>query len=508
MEAAARSRPASAASAAPPAARASAGLPRTASALGRLQSPSLRRALSSIVQRGDGASEARTVLPGVDLLGLSLHLPYASDSDDDADAAAAGSPEQGLPVLQTPRGVSLKDALLQAGGVPWSLAGSASGSPATPTFLLAAAEAFASGGRSLPPLRPASGAAEGPSAWQAFTAGLARSPPSSPLGRAGAAQQHTPGGSPPLAMTPPPGGPPPARPPRRPPPLRLDSADDVGGTPPGAAPLSPHLPFTPGPAAGLPLEARAEAAAAMWPTLGPFTPRMLRDDILLPPARRRFVAFDPGDDAPGDSPAAAPPPALTAGTGPRARAFPAALAVADISGFTALTEALSREGPGGVELLTRCMNGLFSRVIDLALEHGGDVSKFAGDAMMILFEPTPGEAAGAAAAAAAAAQGGGGGDGGLAAATARAARCVRELVERFGVMRMQPGGEVKPVPRHLVRQVGNRLEWAAAQGAAPEPQAAAGPLATRQVRCPLPPLPPLPPRPQAGNPVFILRTRC
>lgn len=42
-----------------------------------------------------------------------------------------------------------------------------------------------------------------------------------------------------------------------------------------------------------------------------------------------------------------------------------AVMVADISGFTALTEDLGRQGAAGVELLTRCMNNFFTLVIQL-----------------------------------------------------------------------------------------------------------------------------------------------
>jgi class 3 adenylate cyclase len=42
--------------------------------------------------------------------------------------------------------------------------------------------------------------------------------------------------------------------------------------------------------------------------------------------------------------------------------FPAALMVADVSGFTALTEALGARGSAGVELLTKCMNRYFTQV--------------------------------------------------------------------------------------------------------------------------------------------------
>lgn len=40
----------------------------------------------------------------------------------------------------------------------------------------------------------------------------------------------------------------------------------------------------------------------------------------------------------------------------------AAVVIADVSGFTALTEALSGQGSVGVELLTRCMNRYFTQV--------------------------------------------------------------------------------------------------------------------------------------------------
>ena len=42
-----------------------------------------------------------------------------------------------------------------------------------------------------------------------------------------------------------------------------------------------------------------------------------------------------------------------------------AVMIADITGFTALTEELGRQGAAGVELLTSCMNNFFTLVIDL-----------------------------------------------------------------------------------------------------------------------------------------------
>ncbi len=58
---------------------------------------------------------------------------------------------------------------------------------------------------------------------------------------------------------------------------------------------------------------------------------------------------------------------------------------ADISGFTALTEKLAKRGPVGVETLARILNEYFGRLIDIIHEYGGDVVKFAGDALIAIW---------------------------------------------------------------------------------------------------------------------------
>lgn len=58
---------------------------------------------------------------------------------------------------------------------------------------------------------------------------------------------------------------------------------------------------------------------------------------------------------------------------------------ADISGFTALTGRLSRAGPEGAEALTRILNPYFGAIIDPVLASGGDVLKFAGDALLAVW---------------------------------------------------------------------------------------------------------------------------
>ena len=62
-----------------------------------------------------------------------------------------------------------------------------------------------------------------------------------------------------------------------------------------------------------------------------------------------------------------------------------AVMFADISGFTALTEQLAQEGPGGAEKLTAILNDYFGRLVDTIHQHGGDVIKFAGDALFVVW---------------------------------------------------------------------------------------------------------------------------
>ena len=65
--------------------------------------------------------------------------------------------------------------------------------------------------------------------------------------------------------------------------------------------------------------------------------------------------------------------------------FEAAAMFADISGFTPLTEFLAQRGPAGVEELSRMLNSYFGEMIDLIRDHGGDIVKFAGDALLAIW---------------------------------------------------------------------------------------------------------------------------
>jgi class 3 adenylate cyclase len=62
----------------------------------------------------------------------------------------------------------------------------------------------------------------------------------------------------------------------------------------------------------------------------------------------------------------------------------AAVLFTDISGFTALTERLAQGGSDGAEELTKHLNAYFGQLIQLISDRGGDIIKFAGDAMLAI----------------------------------------------------------------------------------------------------------------------------
>ncbi|MEW5960154.1 MAG: adenylate/guanylate cyclase domain-containing protein, partial [Chloroflexota bacterium] len=70
---------------------------------------------------------------------------------------------------------------------------------------------------------------------------------------------------------------------------------------------------------------------------------------------------------------------------PTVRRFPAAVLLSDISGFTPLSEMLSRAGPTGAEELTQLINLYFTQMIQLVEAYFGQVVNFSGDAITCLF---------------------------------------------------------------------------------------------------------------------------
>ena len=92
----------------------------------------------------------------------------------------------------------------------------------------------------------------------------------------------------------------------------------------------------------------------------------------------------------------------------------AAILFADISGFTILTERLASLGARGSEELSAALNAYFDRLIERIADHGGDVVKMAGDALIALWPATGGDS--------------------LASSTLRAARCglaVQETLQDY-----------------------------------------------------------------------------
>jgi class 3 adenylate cyclase/tetratricopeptide (TPR) repeat protein len=57
----------------------------------------------------------------------------------------------------------------------------------------------------------------------------------------------------------------------------------------------------------------------------------------------------------------------------------------DLSGFTSLSERLAARGRAGAEELILAISGCFEALIGIASRHGGDVLKFRGDALLLLF---------------------------------------------------------------------------------------------------------------------------
>ena len=64
----------------------------------------------------------------------------------------------------------------------------------------------------------------------------------------------------------------------------------------------------------------------------------------------------------------------------------AAIGFVDVSGFTALSEKLNKDhGRKGAELLNQYINSYFELLISGIADHGGDVIKFAGDALQVVW---------------------------------------------------------------------------------------------------------------------------
>lgn len=68
------------------------------------------------------------------------------------------------------------------------------------------------------------------------------------------------------------------------------------------------------------------------------------------------------------------------------RVLDGTLVFADVSGFTALTERLSRRGRIGAEEIVETLNRVFGPMLRIAANRGGELLKFGGDALLFLFQ--------------------------------------------------------------------------------------------------------------------------
>lgn len=76
---------------------------------------------------------------------------------------------------------------------------------------------------------------------------------------------------------------------------------------------------------------------------------------------------------------------------PKHHEFSTVVLFCDVSGFTKLSESLAQKGPVGAEDLGFYLNRYMERLVRIIARCGGDIFKFAGDAMIVLWPPPDGD---------------------------------------------------------------------------------------------------------------------
>jgi class 3 adenylate cyclase len=72
-------------------------------------------------------------------------------------------------------------------------------------------------------------------------------------------------------------------------------------------------------------------------------------------------------------------------SGVRWQAVTGSLLFMDVSGFTRLSERLARKGQIGAEEVYDVMSSTFAALLEVARDTGGDLVKFGGDALLLLY---------------------------------------------------------------------------------------------------------------------------
>ena len=78
-------------------------------------------------------------------------------------------------------------------------------------------------------------------------------------------------------------------------------------------------------------------------------------------------------------------------SGPVVERFQGAVLLADLSGFSTLSENFARRGPRGAEDLKDLLNLFFGRLVETVHGHGGQVLTFPGDAILALWPAEDGD---------------------------------------------------------------------------------------------------------------------
>ncbi len=71
---------------------------------------------------------------------------------------------------------------------------------------------------------------------------------------------------------------------------------------------------------------------------------------------------------------------------PFGETYQVAVLFVDISGFTALTEEFAAKGPSGAEDISAVLNKFYGQWINIIKSYGGDIIKFAGDGLLVIWQ--------------------------------------------------------------------------------------------------------------------------
>lgn len=154
--------------------------------------------------------------------------------------------------------------------------------------------------------------------------------------------------------------------------------------------------------------ASKENVIELWLEYAKFVPRLLRESILHEDGCLNLVQYGDMDQAMSDN------------------AF-LGVAVLDISGFTRMTQDAGRSGPIGAGSLHHLLNAFFVKLMEYLEKYGGDVFKFAGDGIIVVFLPSESEKK----------------SGNMKElVSTRAVQCIHNLVQEYGCVTISSSGEI------------------------------------------------------------------